>query len=331
MAALMRSRARRALVVAALASRAAWAQAPNATVTTSPPASKVSEAERMFRDAVRRMDHGDYGAACPLLEQSQALDPSSGTLLNLGDCYEHTGRVASAWRTFAAAEKLALADARHDRAEVAEVRKTRLVPLLSYVKLIPPERPISDLSIELDGQPLDAATLDAPVAVDPGDHDVRARAAGFDDFVSRFSAGEPGTTRELEIPDLAPRGTALTAAPAPAPAEHRSSLDGQDIAAISVGAVGLTGVIVGSVFGLKSMSKHADSDAYCTDTVCHDPRGVDLMNEARTAGVVSTTGFVIGGLGLAAGAMLWFVRPFGHRANAVVAVAPGSIAVRGAW
>jgi hypothetical protein len=55
------------------------------------------------------------------------------------------------------------------------------------------------------------------------------------------------------------------------------------------------------------------------------------MNEARTAGNLSTTGFVIGGLGLATGAVLWFARPFGPRANVVVAVAPGSIEVRGAW
>src|SRR3954471_23784664 len=121
MAAVKRFRARRALVVAALVSRPAWAQAPNTTATTSQPASDASAAERLFGEAVQRMDHGDYVGACPLLEQSQALDPSIGALLTRGDCYEHTGRVASAWRTFADAETLALASARRDRAEVAKL------------------------------------------------------------------------------------------------------------------------------------------------------------------------------------------------------------------
>lgn len=328
MAALKRCRA---LVVAALVSRAAWAQTPNATATTSQPASAAGEAERLFREAVQRMDHGDYVAACPLLEQSQALDPSSGTLLNLGDCYEHTGRVASAWRTFADAETLALASARRDRAEVAKVRKNRLLPLVPYVKLSPPKHPNANLSVELDGHPLDAATLDAPVAVDPGDHEVRARAPGCDDFVSHVSAGEPGSTTELKIPALSACDAAPAAGPAPSAADHQLSLDAQDVAAISAGAVGLAGVIVGTVFGLKSVSKHADSDDYCTGHVCEDPRGVELMHEARAAGNVSTTGFVIGGLGLAAGAMLWFARPFGPRANSAVGVAHGSLEVRGAW
>ncbi|HEX5098696.1 MAG TPA: hypothetical protein VFV94_04320, partial [Polyangiaceae bacterium] len=101
MATLTRFRARRALFVAALASRVAWAQPSNAPAGTSSPASNVAQAESLFHQAVQRMDQGDYASACPLLEQSQALDPSSGTLLNLGDCYEHTGRLASAWRTFA--------------------------------------------------------------------------------------------------------------------------------------------------------------------------------------------------------------------------------------
>ena len=333
MAALNRFRARRALVVVTLASRAAWAQAPNAPnppAGTSPQASHVGQAERLFHDAVQRMDHGDYTGACPLLEQSQALDPSSGTLLNLGDCYEHTGRLASAWRTFANAETLSLAGARRDRAEVAGARKNALFPRVPHFKLIPPERPVVPLIVELDGHALAPAALDAPVAVDPGNHEVRARAPGFDDIVLRVGAGEPGSTIAVKIPDFSARAAALGTTAAD-PRGSRFSLDAQDVAAISAGAVGVAGVIVGTVFGLKSQSKHADSDGYCTGQTCQDPRGVELMNEARTAGTVSTTGFVLGGLGLATGAVLWFARPFGPRANAAVAMTPGSIQVRGAW
>jgi hypothetical protein len=323
-------RARRALVVAAIASRVAWAQPPNTPAGTSAPASNVGQAESLFHRAVERMDQGDYTGACPLLEQSQALDPSSGTLLNLGDCYEHTGRLASAWRTFADAETLALAGARRDRAEVARARKNALLPRVPQFKLVAPERPVVALSVELDGRPLDIAALDAPIAVDAGDHQVRARAPGFDDIVLRVEAGEPGSTTAVKIPDFS-RHAAASGTTAPDPSASRFSLDVQDVAAISAGAVGVAGVIVGTVFGLKSQSKHADSDDYCTGQTCQDPRGVELMNEARTAGNLSTTGFVIGGLGLATGAVLWFARPFGPRANAAVAVAPGSIEVRGAW
>jgi hypothetical protein len=328
MATLTRFRARRALFVAALASRVAWAQPSNAPAGTSSPASNVAQAESLFHQAVQRMDQGDYASACPLLEQSQALDPSSGTLLNLGDCYEHTGRLASAWRTFTEAETLALAGARRDRAEVARARKVGLLPRVSHLKLIPPERPVVALRVELDGHPLEGAAVDAPVAVDAGDHEVRARAPGYEDIVLRVGAGEPGSTTVVKIPDFSRHAPARAARDGGA---SPFSLDAQDVVAISAGGVGVAGVIIGTVFGLKSQSKHAQSDDYCTGHTCQDQRGVELMNEARTAGTISTTAFVIGGVGLATGAVLWLARPFGLRANAAVAVAPGSFEVRGAW
>src|SRR4051794_20217691 len=57
-------------------------------------------AESLFdqgRDAMRK---SDFARACGLLERSQKLDPAVGTLLYLGECYERSGRTASAWATF---------------------------------------------------------------------------------------------------------------------------------------------------------------------------------------------------------------------------------------
>ena len=69
-------------------------------------------AEALFiagRDAALR---GDYGEACAKFAESQRLDPASGTLINLGDCNEHLGLFASAWRYYREAVDRLRADKR---------------------------------------------------------------------------------------------------------------------------------------------------------------------------------------------------------------------------
>src|SRR5690348_8189279 len=57
-------------------------------------------ADALFREGRALVKRGDYAAGCQKLAASQKLDPATGTLLALGDCYAREGRTASAWATF---------------------------------------------------------------------------------------------------------------------------------------------------------------------------------------------------------------------------------------
>jgi serine/threonine-protein kinase len=302
-------------------------QTPPSDAPKDPNAARVEEADRLFKRGVDRMDAGDFAAACPLLEQSQATDASSGTLLNLADCYEHLGRTASADRAFAQSIELARAAGRQDRIQVAEARRNRLATELRRLRVLSPAQ--SGLSVTLDGA---AIAFGAAVAVDPGAHDIRAGAPGFKDYVAQVAAPNAGVTLDVRIPELTP-ATNTSANSTDAHVDTGSTeLGGREIAAITCGAVGLVGVVGGTVFGLRSISKHDESDEYCDGKACWYQRGFDAMDSARSLGTLSTISFVVGGAGLGAAAVLWFLRPKTPTGvSAELGVLPGSVQLRGSF
>ena len=291
----------------------------------SPPSARVEQAEQLFKRAAERMDVGDFEAACPLLEQSQAADPSSGTLLNLGDCYEHLGRTASAENAFSRASDLAKATGRNDRLQVAEARRQRLAPRLRYLNVVLLQHPPDGFALSIDEKPVALSALKVPV--DPGVHRVHARAPGFSDYSTEVGAPNPSATLDVRIPALVPAtGTTLAVDTAPAP-RTTGALGSRRIAAIACGAVGIVGVVSGSVFGLRSMSKHDDAEPYCNGGACTDQRGVDALESARSAGNWSTASFIVGGVGLGAAAALWFWPTRGS--DTQLAVGPMSLKFQG--
>src|ERR1700722_8909097 len=86
------------LVLGALPARAS-ADEPTAA-PAAPSAKEGAEAEVLFFEGKQLMLAGKYAAACAKLAASERLDPAAGTLMNLADCYEKNGQLASAWVTF---------------------------------------------------------------------------------------------------------------------------------------------------------------------------------------------------------------------------------------
>jgi hypothetical protein len=322
---------RRGLFVLAFWSAYASGGLAPASAQTQAVAGNVAEAEQLFQRASVHMDAREYEAACPLLERSHALDPSSGTLLNLGDCYEQRGMTASAYRAFEDARELSNRTGRKDRAEIAELRKKRLEPQLRQLVIVPPKAQPTSLVVYLDGKPLAPSSWYVPVPIDPGVHAIRASAPGASDFATSVPAPAAGATSSVPIPPLSPLSPLAQESPVPVQ-ENRSRVDGQRVAAIVCAAVGVVGVATGTVFGLRSKSKHEESDKYCTGNRCQNRRGVDLMDDARSAGNVSTIAFIVGGVGLGAATILWITSPAGNESVAAeIGLGPAAIQVGGRW
>jgi len=91
---------------------------------------EVERAESLFKDAKELAAAGRYSEACSKFSESQRLANGIGITMHLADCYERTGRTASAWAEFHAAEKLAR-EREDPRADMAKKRAEALDQKLS--------------------------------------------------------------------------------------------------------------------------------------------------------------------------------------------------------
>lgn len=278
-----------------------------------PSEGSAAAAESLFQEARKLIDAKRFSEACPKLVASHKLAPAVGTLLNLADCYEKAGQLASAWARFHEAIALAQRLGRPDREKTAKDRAEKLEPRMIRLTIVSLEK---DAEVKLDGSVLDPAVLGTAVPVDPGKHAIEASAKGKKPFTTTIDVSDRVRTPSVEIPmlDVDPEAAKASAAAANAdknpPEERGSDGSGQRIASYVLMGVGVVGLGVGTVFGLKTSSTWSDAKTHCTGLEC-DRTGVQLATDAKNAGTVSTIAFVAGTALLAGGAILFFTTPKG--------------------
>jgi hypothetical protein len=291
-------------------------------------------AQALFDDAKQLMAAGKPSEACPKFAESQRLDPGLGTLLNLAACYETAGQLASAWSTFLEADSAASAAGSAEGMRVARERSAALAPKLSKLVITVSATPPDGLEIKRDDQIVGRPQWGVPIPADPGKHRVLVSAPGRTPWQAEVTLTEPGSQVEVKVPELAVAPVAAPSASAPAPVvPSRGGLGTQRYIAIGSGVLGVAGVVVGSVFGLRAKSKHDSAEDHCDGSACRDQTGVELRTQARSAGNVSTVGFIVGGVGLAGAAVLWFTAaPESPEApRAALELGPGRLAVHGTF
>lgn len=313
-----------------------------------PSAESKAAAEALFDEGKKAMSAGDYASACQKFEQSDALDPAIGTELNLASCYEKAGRTASAWATFRRAAALAKAKKQPDREKLARKRAEELEASLSRLTIVVPDAArVPGLVVTRNGSEVGSELYGQPVPLDPGTLTIEAKAPGKIAFSTKVDLSAKAS-QSVTVPELAADPNAGSVPPVetgeqpppvvtppanppppdpyePPPTEDSpSSGSSQRTIGLVVGGVGVVGLAIGGVFALKAQSKNDDSKNEClaNDENQCSARGVELRDEARSAGNVAT---VAGGLGLAAligGAVLYFTAPSGKSGSEARARVP---------
>lgn len=317
------------LLASLLATSGAFALTPESAPTGGAIADGPATAQTLFDEARVLMTSGRYIEACPKLEESQRLDPASGTLLNLAHCYEALGRLASALTTFREAAAASSAQGNREREREATARAEALVSRVPTLLVSVPQSAPAALELYLDQVLLTPAQQQGAIPLDPGPHTLRASAPGRKPWRTDWVVTGEGRVTRIAVPELEQWTAFAPRPPAAAPASREPTRRW----ALAPAGVGVVGVVGGSVFGLRSQRKHDESYDLCPAKYCDDPDGIRAMEQARSAGRISTAGFVLGGLGLATAGVLWFApwRKGRPRGPSTLGVGGDGLVFQGRW
>ncbi len=279
-------------------------------------AEKRAAAQGLF-DAARALSTQEkYGEACPKLLESYRLDPAIGTKFYLAECYEHIGKLASAWTYYLEVVDDARRSGAKDREKFAGQRADALKPRLSQlrVKRSAGEAGTAGLAVERDGLPVGEGMWDTPIAVDLGAHVVRATAPGKKPLELHVELKQEGAELVVEIPPLdeLPAPPPVDAPPPPPPEPPPKPVSpAQRNAGFAVGAVGVVGLGVGIGFGVMAISRKNASNApgFCDANDVCTMAGQQLRIDGVHAATASTALIVVGGAALGTGIVLIATAP----------------------
>lgn len=306
---------------------------PQSAIADEVSAENRAAAEVLFRDAKALSDKEQYDLACPKFQESHRIDPKPGTILNLAVCHEKQGKVASAWLDYLEAASFAARAGQKDREAFAKEQAEKLDKTIPRLVVRVPET-TPGIVVKLDAAVVSEGVWGSATPINPGDHAIEATAPGYKAWSSILKIeNKPGNVDaivpKLDLESAVPPvdkpkdppkgdGTNGSANPDPPtkgkipdkPKPTTSGFNAPLWIGVGIGAVGLAGMIYGTVYGAKTLSLRDAGNVECgpprDETFC-TKKGLELQAQAAATAPYSTAGFIVGGIGVGAGAALILV------------------------
>jgi hypothetical protein len=305
-------------------------------------AADTAAARELGKEGVTLADAGNCQDAVDKLARSEKMHHAVSILERLGECQVQLGKLVLGTETLRRVVREQLpAGAPQvfvDAQERAQRVLTEARPKVARLKVAVAAPADAQIWVTIDGVNEPTANLNSDRFVDPGDHVIEAGAPGYLKATGKVHVGDGGVDSvalTLEIDPNAPKSPAPspTSAPAspvtdsPSPPAERSR---DRTLAYIAGGIGIVGVGVGTAFGIGAINAKSNLDSACgANKVCPTSEHGELDSGNRL-GTISTVGFILGGVGLAAGAVLYFW-DFGGSARASAYVGPTSAGISGSF
>jgi hypothetical protein len=312
----------------------AFAQAPEAS------SQDIAQARQLGQQAQAAYDGGNYAESEKLWNAAAKLYPQAPTLtLGLARTQAKLGHVVGAQESYnkiirewsnnpspPPAFKDALEAA---KAEVGAV-STKVANVVISVE--GPAKP----QVTIDGETVPPAALGLKRPVDPGQHIVKATADGYNPAETTFHVPEGGAAEAKLKMDKVSGTPEGGPGPGPAPGGEPGAdtgSKGSKVPAYIAFGVGGAGLVVGAITGIIAIGKHGDLKDKCGDSGSCPSSAQSDVDSYKSVGTISTVGFIVAGVGVAAGVVLLLTAPSGGSASSTASskyttVEPSSAANR---
>lgn len=265
-------------------------------------------AESLSLEGRALMDAGTPERACPKFAESERLEASVGTLLNLGACYEALGKTASAWAEFSRALALAKGEGDAERAALADRRMRALEGRLALVNL--QVVAVDGMKVEIDGEGIGSSAWNNVLPLDPGSHTLQVSAPSHESWTTSFELA-PGPSRVVvTVPALKSASEPAKSTRPPNVSTQTPSVTEPAPSSPRYGfwtAVGVSGVAfaVGTIAWLDYRAQARLLDEHCDGRYC-DARGIKADERARTLAPLADVSFGVGVASAVVAGLLWY-------------------------
>jgi tetratricopeptide (TPR) repeat protein len=274
-------------------------------VALAPAPALADKADALFAKGKAQLAKKQYAEACVTFEKVDELDPGIGAKLNVARCYEEWGRLVSAYRWYADAEKMAR-EAGDKRAAKIKALMEKLDPEVPRLTIRVPEgTDLEAAAITLDDEPLGAEDLGRERRIEPGPHVLTYQVGG--EKKTKTIAIERGGERELTL-DLSSGPGARRAKPGGAGDEAPAPGRGRRIAAYVLIGAGAASLGASGYLGIDARGDYRSAlDAHCAGAanMCTE-EGLGLTRDARGQANLATV-FALAGVAAVAGGIVLYV------------------------
>ncbi len=313
---MMRSLPRRALGSLAILLACSLAPGPLMSVALAQSEEdELSKARAKFQQANELEQAGNYAAAVQAFREVGQVRMTPQVRYHIALCEENLGKLVAALGGY----ELALSEADTLGPEFRTEVEERANALRNRIPKLVIERGegAEAAAIELDGVSLGASSIGVDVPVDPGPHQISAKAPGHADF------RETVTVPESEVKNVLISLEKLQAPPPiedePPPAPLEAPRKPNRLIPYAIGAGGVVALGVSGIFFVMQQKKDGDLEDMCgTDHLCRESDGLtagdlktaeSMNNKLRTYSTIAQISLVTGVVAVGVAGVLLLTEP----------------------